>query len=337
MEIVYSSSDAYAACTGISVYSLCQNNKDVDTINIYILSTDISLDNKARLKYTAKSFGRSLTIIDAAEDFCKIANQFNLQPVRGSYNCYSRIMLNHWFSHLDRVIVIDSDTMVWRSINDLWNLNLEGYYFGLVPEVAAYAKDFKAEDVNLVNGVDCYYNTGICIANLKQWRNDNASDYMIAKLIEESDTFKIADQSIINKYFNKKILRLPLGFNYYTPVHGVSYKTLNKIFVKKKVFTEEELDEARKTYSIIHYYGHSYERPWFKHSVALKKKEYRTIWDKSVWSDVSFGKWRQSGGIVIKWYDCICYLLLCCGFYNFSLKFRYIWGQRIKDITGIHR
>ena len=47
MNIVYSSSDAYAVCTGISMYSLFENNKEEETLDVYILSTDIAKDNKS--------------------------------------------------------------------------------------------------------------------------------------------------------------------------------------------------------------------------------------------------------------------------------------------------
>ena len=337
MNIVYSSSDAYAVCTGISMYSLFENNQEEKTLDVYILSTDISEANKNVLKSIATKFDRRLVFIEAKNDFERVAKQFQLPLMRGSYNCYSRIILNTWFSHLDKVIVIDSDTMVCGSIKKAWNLDMSESYFAIAPEIAAYGNFEVTEDPKVIEMHDCYYNTGICVANLKKWRDDNADEKLRRCIANENEPIKVADQTIINKYFNDKILRLPLEYNYYTPVHNVSYDLICSIFSKKNVFTKDEFQKAAENPVIIHYFGHSYERPWFKYSVALKKKDYLRIKSSTLWGDLPLDRWRSSGSTIFTIYDLICYILLCLNLYSVCLKFRYVWGQKIKRIISIKR
>lgn len=330
MDVVYSSSDAYSACTGVSLYSLYLHNKDVDILNVYVLSTDISEDNKKRLKETARTFGRELTIIEAREDFVKGAKKLHLPLLRGAYNTYARVMLNTWFSHLDKIFVVDSDTMISGSLSPAWNMDISDYMLAAVPEMAMYNPYNHQEDPELLASIEMYYNMGICIINLKRWREKSIDNLIYERVQQEEKGFKIADQSIINKYIGHEIVRLPLNYNYYTPVHNVSYKTVCRVFNLKKVFSEEEFNKAKEEPAIIHYFGQSYERPWFKHSVAYREKEYHRLRAKTEWAQVPLSKWRLRGSWVIKIYDVICYLILLCGAYETCLKFRYIWGQRLK-------
>lgn len=337
MDIVYSSSDAYSCCTGVSLYSLYFNNKDIEVLNVHILSTDISDLNKQRLKAIADEFHRDLDIIDAKQDFIDEANRLHLQLLRGAYNTYSRVVLNRWFSHLDKIMVIDSDTMVCGSIKEAWDLNIDKYILAAVPELAIYGEYFNLEDADLVNAIPMYYNMGICVINLKKWRDDNIDQLIVSAIERERPVFKIADQSIINKYVGNQIARLPLRFNYYSPAHNVSYETITKVFNKKEVFSEEEFYTSSKDPAIIHYFGHSYERPWFKHSVALRKNEYLDIRKRTPWGCTPLEKWRKSGRIIIRFYDVVCYELLKFGLYETALKFRYIEGQKLKNLIKIHR
>ncbi len=337
MDIVYSSSDAYSICTGVSLYSLYNNNQDVDVLNVNILSTDISDKNKENLRTIAKEFNRSINIIDAKQDFIDEAARLHLALLRGSYNTYSRVVLNRWFSHLDRIMVIDSDTMVTGPITEAWNINLDNYLLAAAPEIAIYSPYAHQEDKDLVESLDMYYNMGICIVNLKKWREDGVDKIIESSIKRDNPVFMIADQSIINKYCAGKIARLPLKYNFYSPVHNVSYRTVNSVFSKKLVFTEEEFNSSSQSPAIIHYFGHSYERPWFKHSVALRKKDYLELKSKTPWRNYPLEKWRKSKNTIFSIYDSICYVMLCLGLFSAVLKFRCIGGQRLKSIFNFHR
>jgi lipopolysaccharide biosynthesis glycosyltransferase len=337
MEIVYSSSDSYAVCTGVSIYSLYEHNKNVSNLNVHILSTDISDVNKNRLKEIADYFNRPIDIIDAKQDFIEEANRLELSLLRGAYNTYSRIVLNRWFNYLDKIMVIDSDTLVTGSLVDAWNIDVSEYIVAAVPEIAMYTKHIRFEDPELVKNLDIYFNMGICIVNLKQWREKNIDDLLFTSIKKDHPVFKIADQSIINKYLANKIARLPLKFNYYSPIHNISYKTACNIFSRRLVFEKQEFNEASENPSIIHYFGHSYERPWFKYSIAIRKKEYLSTRDKTPWGNLPLERWRKNSNKALYVYDVICFLLLKLHLYSFSLKFRYIGGQAIKSWIKISR
>lgn len=337
MNIVYSSSDNYSMCTGISLYSLYLHNRDIDDMDVTILSTDISEQNRSNLISIAKEFNRNLKILDAKEDFIRESERLHLPLMRGAYNTYSRVMLNTWFSNLDKIMVIDSDTMVCDNLVDVWNINIDGFYLAAAPELAMYTPYNHLEDPDIIRKAEMYYNMGICIVNLKKWREDDIDTLIYNNVQKEANPFKIADQSIINKYLMGSIKRLPLRYNFYSPVHNVSYKAIKNVFSSREVFSEEEIKSASLNPAIIHYFGHSFERPWFKHSVALRDKEYYEIKKKTPWKEVPLQKWRSSGGAFFKVYDVMCYILLKIHLYNLCLKFRYKNGQQLKNFLGKSR
>jgi lipopolysaccharide biosynthesis glycosyltransferase len=337
MNIVYSSSDAYAECTGVSLWSLYENNKDIDNLDVYILDTDISQKNKDRIEEVAFSFGRKVTFISAKDGFIKGAEDLSLPLMRGSYNTYSRVLMNTWFNNFDRVFVIDSDTLICGSIAEIQNVKMEGMLIGAVPEVAMYGKFNNLEDKEILDNIPMYYNMGMCLINLKEWREKNIDAYIREKIIKEKPLLRIADQSIVNKYLSSYIVRLNLKYNYYSVVHGIKYGTIRKVFARKEVFSKLEYEMAAEQPVVIHYFGHSFERPWFNHNAAYKKGDYLKIREKTPWKDQPLQQWRKPESRVLRAYDMFSYILLRLGLRGFALKLRYIYGQRIKGATGIHR
>jgi lipopolysaccharide biosynthesis glycosyltransferase len=76
MNIVYSSDDNFAEIIGVSILSLLENNKDADTITIYILNANISVDNQNRI----------LKIINKYNRTCFFINMGNIEEKTGVRN-----------------------------------------------------------------------------------------------------------------------------------------------------------------------------------------------------------------------------------------------------------
>lgn len=204
-------------------------------------------------------------------------------------------------------------------------------------EASGLFRSVHLEPEQLIEHIPMYYNMGICLVNLEEWRSQNIDQYLMKKIVEETEPYHIADQTIINKYLHEFIVRMPLRYNYYSTVHRVRYKTVRKIFDQKEVFSEEEFLEAGRHPAIIHYFGHSYERPWFKRNQAYMKRRYGRLRQHTLWGECEMPRWREGNHLVIRIYDRICYLLLAMRLYDFCLKFRYIYGQKVKQVMKISR
>jgi len=331
INVVYSCSDYYTECTGVSLYSLYENNKE-NEVRVFILGSEISEKNKRRLYSVAKTFRREIRIIDADEEFLEAAKKYNFEKLRGSYNTYSRIILNRWLSDLDKVIVIDSDTLVVGDLQSMWDVDINQYYYAAVPEVSMYGKYNYFEDADIVWKNDIYFNAGICVVNLKKWREDNIDSFLLQSVVHDSKEYLNSEQSIMNKFLGDKIRRIPLECNFYTTFHYANYEVIDGIFSKKHIIDRDEYEKAKEHPIIIHYCGFSYERPWFNHSVAYLKREYLKVRAKTPWKELPLKKWSNREQKFKYLYDVICYIMMLFKMYNLCLKFRLVFGQRIKGL-----
>ena len=86
MNIVYYSSDLFSEMCGVAIQSLCENNKDADDINIYVVEDNISDENKKRLNNIVQHFSRKIFFIKKPEqkdlypDQCHRDNRIGLYP-----------------------------------------------------------------------------------------------------------------------------------------------------------------------------------------------------------------------------------------------------------------
>jgi lipopolysaccharide biosynthesis glycosyltransferase len=332
INVVYSSSDAYAQCTGISVLSLFENNKDIDELNLYIIDTDISYENKEKIGSIAKLYNRNVKFIPAKEQFNKNAEKLKLSILRGAYNTYARLILNTWFEDLDRILVIDSDTLIVGSILEFWRMDLKGGLIGAVPEVGVYLPENSYEDINISNLNDYYFNMGIALYDLKRWREENIDDYIANKIQQYNKEFVAAEQSMLNYCIGDRMRKADLKYNFYTLVHGINYKTVNKLFSGKKLFSEEEFNSAKKNPTIIHFVGFPFERPWYINCASPYIRTYQEYRDKSPWAGMPLTNPPRPKSKIFGVYDYITWLLKKLNMYSFALWFRCIVGQRIKKI-----
>lgn len=100
---------------------------------------------------------------------------------------------------VDKVIHLDIDTIVCDRLDGLWDTDLEGKWFGAVPEKQTWYKPFG----------DMYYNMGVAVINLAQMKADGAEEPMQRYLNEVKQPF--ADQDAWNKYGIKADKIVPVG------------------------------------------------------------------------------------------------------------------------------
>lgn len=111
-----------------------------------------------------------------------------------------RAALTKVFPNLDRILSIDCDTIVREDISDLWDLNLDDYYFAGVQE---------PHMSNLTHGL--YINAGMMMCNLKKLREDGKDDEMI-QILNTKRLYFVA-QDAINAVCRDHILGLSGDYN----------------------------------------------------------------------------------------------------------------------------
>ena len=116
-----------------------------------------------------------------------------------SYMALMRAALAFVFPNLDRILSLDVDTIVDKDISDLWDLDLDEYYFAAVHETHRTR-----------NGL-VYCNAGVTMFNLDKLRNEGKAYEMVYVL--NRSYYRWVDQDVMNYLCQGRILMLPSDYN----------------------------------------------------------------------------------------------------------------------------
>lgn len=281
MDIVYSSDENYVQHMGISLFSLLQNNIEIDNINIYILSNDIKNESKEKLvDLVERQFQRKISFIE----FTPYKAKLNLKMKWSiSLSAYARLFLAEMLPETcERVIYIDCDTIICKKLSALWEQNLGTCSVGGV--IDTVLPEFK-KAVGL-NERDNYINSGILLIDVKNWRERNIQETFIQFIGEHQGNVLHHDQGTINGVLHDEIMILHPKFNVMTPIFTTRYKNLFRLYqIKGKYYSKEEVKEAKREPVIIHYVPEFVGRVWEYECRHPKKEYYRKYMNQTVWKN----------------------------------------------------
>lgn len=285
--ISYSSSDEYSEYTGISLLSMLENNQDWRIDGIFLLNNGIQERNLQKIYSIASQYKVPLTIIEIDEILQSYCEANSLQPFSGSYSTYARLIPDQIYpDYVDKVLVIDSDTVVSSSLKDFPFCEMENVVLAAVdnPEMHMPEAVLSEAEKNSLICKGFYLNCGIVAYNLKAWRQRKISSRILKELKRQIEV-TYAEQTILNLVMEPEdVLRIPLKYNAF--FHGYP-RYLRYLYIKKyaSLYSKEEICESIDSPVIIHYKG-SDMRPWFDCCTSNRQKTYLSYKAISPWADV---------------------------------------------------
>ncbi len=284
MNIVYSSSDVYSEICGISLTSLLENNKHVDTIHIYIINNNISDINKNRLLDTAKQYHRELSFVDKV-DLEKLANT-NIYVGRWNIGTFFRLYLASILPEsVERVIYVDCDMIIRGSLREVYEMDLGDC---LVAGVDDCRSDLYRIEIGCAPGT-VYVNNGFLVIDLKKWREENVEEQFTAFISERKGDLTYMDQAPLNGVLGKqnKIYELKPIYNAQRIFFDFSYKRLMRLRKPTHCLSYEEYLEATTNPIVVHFTPTfmTGTRPWNFKDKHIFTKEYLMYKQISLWKD----------------------------------------------------
>lgn len=332
MNVVFSSSNLYAKCTGVAIFSLLKTNTELEALTIYLLTTDMTIENQKRISDMCYNFGREIVIIQATEILKEAQKELGLSNFKGGLNTYARAVANKVMpKDVHAALFVDSDLLFNGSLKELERLDMKDNVIAGVPEIMLMIKSVCYEDVELLEKCKNYVNYGVVYINLDNWRNINGDELIKQVVKNTKNGFKIAEQSILNLTFRDYTITLPAKYNYYTILHGVSYKTLSNWYQRRKIFEEKEIVEAANNPLIIHFVGDYFNRPWYVDNVCRYKDLYLEHYLQSPWGEESLDDIPTNFSIKFKIYYFFLIFLRRNYFDTLYFKFRYVFIQWLRE------
>ena len=289
MNIIYSSSNSFAPVAGVSVTSLFENNKDAQEIKVYIIDNNISQDNKKRFESLAKKYNREIFFLPKIDIEKKCG--FQLEIGRWNISTFYRLFLCEILPEsIDRCIYLDGDTIIRHSLQELWELDLEGKLVGAIDDCRSdlYKKDLGLKESNT------YTNNGVMLIDLKGWREIKVSKDFCDFIREKQGNITYVDQGVLNGVLSRKNLVevIHTKYNVMTVFFDFKYDDLLKLRKPQKCLTEEEYNEAVNDPYIVHFTSCflSGTRPWNEKNNHPYREEFLKYRNSSPFKDLPLEK-----------------------------------------------
>ncbi len=217
----------YSKFTGTAILSLFENSSTPPSTCVHILHDNtLTQDNREKFIYIAGRYNQLVKFYNV-EELCadKIEEMLRLVPSARS-SVFSVAMLYRLLiaqvlpPDIEKIIYLDSDIVVNLDINELWRIELQSKILAAVSEKKC------GTDMNglflcksgLIKHEE-YFNSGVMILELKQWRANEKRIMEGTKFCAEHPQCFCIDQDILNYAFAKRSLKLPPDFNVFV-VHA---------------------------------------------------------------------------------------------------------------------
>lgn len=284
MNVVYYSSDFFSEMCGVAIQSLCENNIGADSITVYIVEDHITEKNKNRLEEITNRYGRRLI-------FIRMPKQEEVYPgVKINLGrTYARMALGEILpDNVDRVLSLDSDTLVMDSIYEMYNTEFsENEFVAGVYDCVGRA----IQDKVLHGPKDMKYcNAGMYLIDLKKWREKKIGQKLLDLVLKNADGKHILyflEQDLMNMAFYGHLKLLHPRYNMLTSVYLFDYPDVIKMKKPVSYYNENEVMEGKSKPAIFHATTCFYvrKRMWVEDSDHPYSEFYNYYRSKTAWNN----------------------------------------------------
>lgn len=288
-HVVYASDDRFAEILGVSLVSLYENSQDMDDIVVYVLDSGITENNKEKLLSISRKYSRSEIHWIPAQDISKVL-AMDMKVDRGSLSQYARLFVSSDLPEdLDRVLYLDCDIAIVKSIRELWNLDLHGKTIGALLDAfsTAYRRNIDLQPN------DVMFNSGVMLIDLKRWKEERIEERLLKFIESKNGKIQQGDQGALDAVLSHDTYCFEPGFNSVTIYFDFNYDEM-MIYRKpaKGFYGRDEIEQAVENPSLIHFTtSFQSKRPWVEGcqhryvNVWLKYKEMSPWNESELWND----------------------------------------------------
>ncbi len=213
IPIFYASDENYLPYLSVSLSSLKANASKSYAYHIYILNADVKESERAQKVFEYADENFKIEYVDVSKRLEEVKESLKLRDYYTGATYY-RIFIANMFPQYEKALYLDSDTIVLGDIAELYNKELGDNLVGAIPDGAVGAVPEFRRYTKEVLGVtfDKYFNAGVLLMNLAQFRKENFYDDFCALLKEYK--FSVAqDQDYLNVICKDKVAYIGMEWN----------------------------------------------------------------------------------------------------------------------------
>ena len=241
INILYAFDTAFCDQAAVSILSLLENKRDDTVYHIFCMVPPHTRGQKVILKIIQQYPGTKLTwrVIRHSENPFRKYDFSRWSPV-----IFYRLFAHRIFPNTDKILYLDSDTLVCDDLSELYSVDITNYVMGAVRDMAPTENQHNPNGIYVAEFTqkylknDIYFNSGVLLINVKKMTE---YEHLIPGATDIE--LKYPDQDLLNVAFDGKILSLPLRYNFGPGV---------KISIKYP--TQWQQDVLAGNYAILHFY-----------------------------------------------------------------------------------
>lgn len=212
VPVFYACDDRFVKYTIVSLSSMIANARRGLDYRVYVLYSDLSDERKSELK-KLENENFSISFVNMSQRLESIEKKL---PIRDYYSktTYYRIFIPEIFESYDKVIYVDSDTIVTGDVAQLYETELSDNYVAACHEQAMVQVDEYGTYAERAVGISRheFFNAGVLLINCRKFREKALADRFI-DLLGEYDFKVTQDEDYLNVLCRDRVLWLDQRWN----------------------------------------------------------------------------------------------------------------------------
>lgn len=282
MNIVLATDNNFIQHCCVTITSILCNNKDVD---IFIITEGLSAENENVLKTQTEKYGGRFHIALVDKKVIAKLPMPKTAAMHISPATYYRLFVAELLPEsVDKLIYLDCDIIVRGSLEEYWNIDIEGKPLAAVYQRNSWATNTYKGRISSYVRLDMkdavgYFNAGSLLINLKYWREQDVQNKLLSFMETHYDRIISHDQDILNGCFYKQVLPISSIWNCRLPMKAEYYGD--------KYLSKDDIKMITQSAIVIHFVNRP--KPWEYACNHPYAKEYYKYLDMT-----PFAGWRPA-------------------------------------------
>ncbi|MFP4514860.1 MAG: glycosyltransferase family 8 protein [Parcubacteria group bacterium] len=207
ISILLASDDNYAQHLGVVLCSIFENRKGIYVINIYIIDGGLSRESKLKLEELEYRYNFKIKYLDAQKEI------FKNYPKLSHWGdiIYNKLLIDRLLPNVDKVLYLDCDIVVLGDIRELYDTNIENK---VLAAAERSENEFLKERVVIDKKIKNYFNAGVLLFNLKEFRKKKTGKKCLNFIEENAQEVDYPEQDALNYVIGDDFVELAHRYNF---------------------------------------------------------------------------------------------------------------------------
>ena len=215
ISIVCATDDNYAPYCGIMLTSVLENHKNRAVSAFVLVDKPLKEEHQRKFRLLSEKYHAGIDFVLVDRSFFEKfplkgdANNIKHWSIVTYYRLYAEDLLPKTVA---KVLYLDCDIIVNRSIGHLFDMEWDDYAVGAVPDMCTEWQEYY-DRLGYENS-EGYFNAGVLFMNLDYWRTHDIGRKCVDYLASHYDRIFNNDQDVLNVVTRKCKKTLPVSYNY---------------------------------------------------------------------------------------------------------------------------